>query len=293
MTRRLICLALCVILTLCLSAYASPVNFLNAEEESPFVPGDKLLCIYFINTHGASDAILLVHGGKTMMIDCGDTGHGRLYVKPLLDRLGISHIDYAYNTHPHDDHINGFLTLFDEVSIGKFYTCFPLSYSDEQTAVMKSAMEHGIDIEFVDSGSDISFGGLQIWLYQDPKYVTAQPTRANSASMILHITYGESTLMITGDADKAVYSDLYRFKGDAIQSDIFKVPHHGYNRPSYDVFAAIGAQCAVITNNYSESIAETESFLFGFSCTSFYTGKGTVEAVTDGSLWTVRQLSEN
>ena len=291
MRKNGISLLLCVLFAFSSIACASPVIALGAEEESPFADDALLLKFYVINTHGASDAMLIVHGDKTMLVDCGDIGYGSLYVKPLLDQLGIDHIDYCYNTHPHDDHINGFLTLFDEVSVDTFYTCFPMSYCDEQINVMKSAIKHGIKIQFVDNNSDISFGDLDIWLYQDPKYTTAQPARANSASMIMHITFGDSTLMITGDADKPVYTDMYSYKGDAIQSDILKMPHHGYNTPSYEIFKVIAPKYAVITNYYSSNIENTDQFLLNNGCPYLYTGRGTIELITDGTVWTVRQLT--
>ena len=289
MKKTFLCLLITLLTVLSCFSCASPIVVPGEEGASVFDPDAELLYFYVINTHGASDAMLIVYGDQTMMVDCGDTGQGRAYVKPLLDELGIDHIDYAFNTHPHDDHINGFLTLFDEVRIDRFYTCFPMSYSDEQTAAMKAAMKHGIEIEFVDNMSDISFGDLQIWLYQDPSYVTAQPASANNASMIMHITYGESTLMITGDADKAVLADLCALKGNAMQSDIIKMPHHGYNRPSYEVYPFINPGYAVITNSLSDKIIETENFLNGLGCPTIYTGWGTVVCITDGKVWTVSQ----
>ncbi|MBQ6646859.1 MAG: MBL fold metallo-hydrolase [Clostridia bacterium] len=292
MKKAILFLLLLLVSALAFTGFASPVYELSKQDDLPFAEDASLLKLYVINTHGASDAMLMVHDGKTMLIDCGDTRYGSLFVKPLMDTLGIDHIDYAFNTHPHDDHINGFLSLFDEVKVDVFYTCFPMSYCAEQSAVMKSAMEHGIDIRLVDNDSDISFGDLSIWLYQDPMYMTAQPSRANSASMIMHITLGGSTLMITGDAEKPVFTDLYSEKGDAIQSDIFKVPHHGYNTPSYDVFRSIAPQYAVVTNYYSEKIESGDQFLRNNRCLVMYTGRGTVELVTDGAIWTIRQLTE-
>ena len=289
-------LLLCALLTLALlfgcQAFASPVTQLSDGTKPDFPESSKLLKVYFINTHGASDAILLTYDGQSMLIDCGDTNYGLMYVKPLLDNLGIDHVDYAFNTHPHDDHINGFLSLLDRVSIGRFYTAFPFSYCAEQTNVLKAAMAHGVEIVNVDNESDISFGELKIWLYQDAKFLTPIAAKANSASMIIHITLGNSTVMITGDAEKPVFSDMYAEKGDAIQADIIKIPHHGYNTPSYEVFKVIGSKFAVITNYYNERLDDSSQFLRNNACQILYTGRGTVEAVTDGTRWTIGQLTD-
>ena len=293
MKRLVIFAVLCAFAMMNFVGLASDVIFLQNEEETPFAPDADLMKLYILNVHAASDAMVLVHDGKTMIIDCGDTGYGTLYVKPLLEELGIDHVDYCYNTHPHDDHINGFLELFEEFDVDKFYTCFPLSFGAEQTAVMNAAMAHDIEIVRIDNNSDISFGRLKIWLYQDPKYITTNIAQANSASMIIHVTYGDSTVMITGDAEKPVFTDMYRAKGDAIRSDIIKMPHHGYNTPAYDVFRVIAPRYAVITNSNIERIESTNQFLINNQCQILYTNWGTVELTTDGTVWTIRQLKNN
>ena len=291
MKKTLICISLALAFLFGAAAQAGQVKYLDSDREPSFAKDASLLKLYVINTHGASDAIVLWHDGKTMVIDCGDTRYGSLYVKPVLDMLGVDHVEFAYNTHPHDDHINGFLSLFNEVSVDKFYTAFPLNYCAEQTNVMKSAMEHGVEIVPVTNESDISFGALRIRLYQDMNYVTTVAASANNASMVMHITYGDCTLMITGDAGKEVYTDMYADWNGDMQSDIFKVPHHGYNYPSLEMLDVIAPKYALVTNNNSDKIASIATVFRNKGIPILYAGKGTIEVMTDGTSWAVRQLA--
>jgi len=80
-----------------------------------------------------------------MLIDCGYfyAGHD---VYKRLNALGITHIDYAVNTHPHDDHILGFLNLFEyDITVGTFYYVFDEDINAESIRFMQYAKEKGAE----------------------------------------------------------------------------------------------------------------------------------------------------
>jgi beta-lactamase superfamily II metal-dependent hydrolase len=53
------------------------------------------------------DSILIIApGGKTVLIDAGDTGKGKVIVD-ALKRYNVQQLDYFVATHPHPDHIGG------------------------------------------------------------------------------------------------------------------------------------------------------------------------------------------
>ena len=54
---------------------------------------------------GNGDSILIVApGGKTVLIDAGDTGKGKVLLE-ALKRYNIQQLDYFIGTHPHPDHL--------------------------------------------------------------------------------------------------------------------------------------------------------------------------------------------
>lgn len=56
---------------------------------------------------GNGDSILIIApGGKTVLVDAGDTGKGKVVVE-ALKRYNVQQIDYFVATHPHPDHIGG------------------------------------------------------------------------------------------------------------------------------------------------------------------------------------------
>ncbi len=53
------------------------------------------------------DSILIISpGGKTVLIDAGDTGKGKVVLE-ALKRYNVQQLDYFIATHPHPDHIGG------------------------------------------------------------------------------------------------------------------------------------------------------------------------------------------
>ncbi|MBT4018099.1 MAG: MBL fold metallo-hydrolase [Alphaproteobacteria bacterium] len=57
---------------------------------------------------GQGDATLVISpSGKTMLIDGGQNGQGKKIVVPLLEKLGIRHLDYVIASHYDSDHIGG------------------------------------------------------------------------------------------------------------------------------------------------------------------------------------------
>lgn len=60
------------------------------------------------------DAILLISpGGKVLLVDGGNRNYGKNEVNPLLDSLGITHLDCTFASHYDADHIGG----LDEVVV--------------------------------------------------------------------------------------------------------------------------------------------------------------------------------
>lgn len=43
------------------------------------------------------------------MVDCATTLQYYSVIKPLLDELGITRVNLAFLSHPHDDHAMGYL----------------------------------------------------------------------------------------------------------------------------------------------------------------------------------------
>ena len=67
----------------------------------------------------------------------------------------------------------------------------------------------------------------------------------NNGSIVLRVTYGQTTALLTADIETRAQEELLRM-GDA-HADVLKVPHHGSKSSSPAFLAAVGARLAVIS----------------------------------------------
>lgn len=74
----------------------------------------QTLRIYHIDVEQASATLLVAPGGKTLLVDSGKNGHGQR-IKDVMDRAGVSRIDFFVDTHYHEDHYGG---IDDLVALG-------------------------------------------------------------------------------------------------------------------------------------------------------------------------------
>ena len=144
----------------------------------------------------------------------------------------------------------------------------------------------------IDNDSDLSFGDLRIWVWRDMKYVSSRPSACNACSMVMHITYQNSSVFLSADAPKDCFVHIAEEKKEAIRADIIKMPHQGHGQPTYAAWKLIGPEMAVITNSSINKISDTVQFLHNNRCPYLLTGNGYVEAYTDGKTWQVVQYDK-
>ena len=130
----------------------------NPDAEYHFEDGAKILEIVFPRVY-SSDCILLRYDGMVMMIDASTknaTMRNRIYT--ACDTLGIDHIDIAYNSHPHDDHIDGFQFVNEYAPISKFLITFPEDFNARMKSAVKFMKANNIPIEQIGNGDTFTLG---------------------------------------------------------------------------------------------------------------------------------------
>ena len=132
-------------------------NFTNSVTVT--VTGSR---IHFINTHDASDAILLESNNKFALIDTGgvkwDTS--RKYFFEYLDSLGLKEegFEFVILTNQHADHNGGMVSLLNRgYPVKKIYMKSYNSNDDHSekiveryNAILETAQEHNVTISYVD-----------------------------------------------------------------------------------------------------------------------------------------------
>ena len=274
--------ALLILFLLVPSALAGEIKYLQNTTPQPFAAEEPLMQIYFFKVR-AQDSFLVICGGETMLIDAGLYESGPV-IAEYLRYLGIERIDYAVNTHPHDDHIDGFVSLMDEIEIGQLYVCFPLDVNEHMEAAVQKAYEKGVEVVSFNDQSDLSFGGNVIRLYQDK-----ETDNMNHCSMVMHISYGECSALFTADIGRHVHERLAESWGSSLKTDILKLPHHGIYTPKKIMVTTADPEICIITNGHNESTDETVRYVESWDYDILFTPHGTLECMTNGEYWTMKR----
>jgi competence protein ComEC len=72
---------------------------------------------------------------------------------------------------------------------------------------------------------------------------------SNTSSIVVKVSYGESDFMLTGDAPQGIEDYLSVTYGDALQSEVLKLGHHGSKTSTSELFLeAVKPQYAVVSS---------------------------------------------
>jgi len=164
---------------------------------------------------GQGDSMLIESPSCVILIDSFQN------VLPLINHLGIYHIDYMILTHSDNDHIEEAQNVIDHIDTSHLVLNPYNNYPIQHDKIIKA---HSND-HFKCGNLDINFFG-PLKEYED----------TNNNSLVFQIHLGKSTFLFTGDIEQEAEMDLVSQYGHLLKSDIIKIPHHGSNTSSSNDF---------------------------------------------------------
>ena len=155
---------LCLLLTLLLlpsCALAESVVYNrtgNLTEEYVFPEDVPVLEIVFPRVY-SSDCAILRFGEEVVMIDASTKSKTmQTRIRTAAETMGIDHIDTAYNSHPHDDHIDGFQFVHEYAPLGRLIITFPENYNARMKEAVRFCNANGIPIVPMADGDVFTMG---------------------------------------------------------------------------------------------------------------------------------------
>jgi competence protein ComEC len=207
---------------------------------------------------GQGDSLLLVTpDGKTLLVDGGGFGGGphqataqnfdigEEVVSEVLWSRGIRRLDVVALTHAHSDHMGGLPAVLRnfqpaELWVGKN------PHFEAYDALRQEAADLHVRVRTLRAGDAISLGEAEIAVLAPFADYEPGPEPSNNDSLVMHVAYGGTSVMLEGDAEAPIEQAMLSESG--LASTLLKVGHHGSltsTRPEF--LARVAPQWAVIS----------------------------------------------
>lgn len=257
-------------------------NYGSADANS-LEDGDTLE-VHYIDV-GQGDSILIRQGDQSMLIDAGNNNKGTTVWSYLLHQ-NVDHLTYAIGTHPDADHIGGMDVVLYKIDCDT--VMLPACASDTKTyeELIQTIGQRGQKVVTPKQGQVYTLGKASFQILTDTDKDYGDNT--NDYSLAFRLTFGDTSFLFTGDAEKAAEQDMLA-SGLTVQSDVFKAAHHGADTANTEDFlTAVHPTYCVIScgegNSYGHPRAGVLNQLRAMGVKVFRTDEqGTIVATSDGS----------
>ena len=262
-------------------------------EVSVPVPSDGEIMFHFIDV-GQGDAILITSRSGNILIDSGDIDpESQEAFRKYLENANVHSFEYVIFTHTDADHIGSADYVIQNYLVKNVIMPDYQATTKVFGRLMNAIEERNVNLILIgEDKQTCEQSGYTFYLGSMLNTVIA-PTEdfndANEISIVLKSTYGSTSFMFTGDAEKkseAAILDVW--KASDLKCDVLKVGHHGSDSSTTkDFLDAVSPKIAVIScgegNDYGHPKKEILDRLEAAGVTIYRTDTmGTVVLKSDG-----------
>lgn len=248
------------------------------------VPKDSELMISYMDV-GQGDAAYIKVNGNDILIDAGPRSNS----KELLEQLKAKNIDdfeLVIATHPHEDHIGGMVDVFKEYEVKAFYSPKITHTTKTYENLVKAVKDEGLKTKELKGGMVIDLGeGAKFEVFTPQK---SEYEELNDYSPIMKLSFGDTSYLFTGDAEKLAEEEALAKYKNSLDSDVIKFGHHGSSSSSSNAFIeAVSPKYGIIScakdNKYGHPHRETLDIIKKYNIKTFRTDTdGEIILTSDG-----------
>lgn len=266
-----------------LMAFVMSFGILGSNVNPSDIPENSNFEVHFIDV-GQADSALIECDGETMMIDGGNVADSNV-VAAYLKKEDVTELNYVVCSHAHEDHVGGLSGALSVTKADNIYAPKTETNTKAYKNFKKKAEEQNVEIKHPNVGDEIQLGSSTVE-FLGP--VDENGKDLNSTSIVLKITYGNTSFLFTGDAESNEEAEILNSGAD-LKSTVLKVGHHGSRTStSYPFLREVMPQYAVISvekgNSYGHPNEETLSKLSDAGVEVYRTDEsGDIVMTSDGN----------
>jgi competence protein ComEC len=197
----------------------------------------KNMTVHFIDIGQGDATYIRTPNGDDILIDAGNKAKGNIVVD-YLKKLKVDDIEVMISTHPDADHVGGLDEVLSAFKVESVYapkvSHTTQAYKDFLTAVKREKLtiktaKAGLVLPLKDKSVKAKF------VAPIKEYAKSD---LNNWSAVLHINYGKTNFLFTGDAELQSEEDMIASRVLS-KVDVLKVGHHGSKESSSLAFLNI------------------------------------------------------
>ncbi len=274
-----------------MSSGGSPSTQTGTPDSTAVAPNGSVE-VHFINVGQSVSTLVVGPTGETMLVDTGHYNDDGKHVLQYLQRHDIERIDHLVVSHNDADHIGGNAAVINYYEteadgIGAIYDPGIAASTQTYEQYLDAVEEHDVTLYETREGDAIQFEGVETQVLGPPEPYIENEGR-NENSLVLKLTHGETSFLLTGDAEDDQEASLVEEYGDQLQSTVLKAGHHGSASSSSEVLLDAVQPKAVIVSSaydsqYGHPATEVLQRLADRSLPTYWTAThGDIVLVSDG-----------
>ena len=250
----------------------------------------KVLAVAFLDVGQGDSVFIEAPNGNQMLIDGGSNSAVLRELSKVMSFQDRS-IDVVVATHPDKDHIAGLIDVFERYEVGTYLDPGVRHDTEEYKTLLDFVSKEGITPTYARRGMKVILdeGVFAEILFPDRDVSNVE---TNLGSIVMRVVYGETEIMLTGDAPKSIEKYLVSLDGKDLESDVLKAGHHGSKTSNAESFVGfVNPIYAIVSagkdNRYGHPHQETMGIFEKFDIKTINTADaGTIILESNGDIFT-------
>ncbi|HWS30191.1 MAG TPA: ComEC/Rec2 family competence protein [Clostridia bacterium] len=244
--------------------YPTPSS-LSAASAQPVSAPPGVMDVYMLDVGQGDSIFLLSPSGKTMLVDAGEASEFDK-IDAFLKSQGVTKLDVVVATHPHSDHIGAMSKVINAYEIGTFYMP-DIAHTTATFEKMVDALEEqNVSVKRAEANGETYMpwsDEVTVRILSPMKDGDYDQESLNDWSVVLHVSFGNSSILLTGDAEEAAEEQMLSSYGASVfRATVLKAGHHGSRTSGSEAFLdAVNPRIALIScgldNSYGHPHKET------------------------------------